>query len=175
MVRWTSHRNSGRKPIAARLLEPVMYCCLPIPSVHGGSLALIGPQTNSSSDQAWLSSAKAAPEPNAYRCNLRGRGSRQLGPMRRNMQTRTSARPLLGILAERTGLIAKKGPPRLCWPSAWCGQVTRYGGLGDREPEHEKLTMDSRRTPEKVLAGHLRDQTADLTRNPRTPTAPATI
>ena len=44
------------------------------------------------------------------------------------------------------GLIAKKGPPRLCWPSAWCGQVTRYRGLGDREPEHEKVAMYPRRT-----------------------------
>jgi hypothetical protein len=44
------------------------------------------------------------------------------------MQARVNLRPLLGILSERSGLIAKKGPPRLCWPSAWCWQVTRYGG-----------------------------------------------
>src|ERR1700674_5948911 len=143
-------------------------------SVRAGSLAPSGPQTNSSSAQDGLLSAKTAPELNAYRRNLRSRGSRELGPMGRNMQTRVSARPVLGILAERTGLIAKKGPPRLCWPSAWCGQVARYRGLGDREPEHEKLALDPRRTPEKVLTGHLCDQTPDLTGDPRTPAPPAT-
>ena len=72
------------------------------------------------------------------------------------MQASVSPRPLLGILAvaERTGLIAKKGPPRLCRPSAWRRQVTRYGGLGDCKPEHEKLAMDPWRTPEKVVTGH---------------------
>ena len=90
------------------------------------------------------------------------------------MQARVSPRPLLGILAERTGLIAKKGPPRLCWPSAWCGQVARYGGLGHGEAEHEKLAMDPWRTPQKVLTGHLCDQMADLAGDPRTPASPAT-
>ena len=91
------------------------------------------------------------------------------------MQARVYPRPLLGILAERTGLIAKKGLPRLRWPSAWCGQrVTRYGGLGDAEPEHEQLAMDPWRTPEKVLTGHPRHQMADLTGDPRTPTSPVT-
>jgi hypothetical protein len=90
------------------------------------------------------------------------------------MQVSVSLRPLFGILAECTGLIAKKGPPRLGWPSAWCRQVARHGGLRDAEPEHEKLAMDPWRTPEKVLTGHLCDQMADFTGNPRAPTAPAT-
>jgi hypothetical protein len=72
------------------------------------------------------------------------------------MQARVNPRPFLGILAERTGLIAKKDPPRLWGPSAWCWQVTRYGGLGDAEAEHEKLTTDSWRTPEKVLKKAIR-------------------
>ena len=90
------------------------------------------------------------------------------------MQDRISPRPLLGILAERTGLIAKKAPPRLGWPSGWCRQIARDGGLGNRVPEHEKLTVDSWRTPEKVLQGHLSYQIAPLTGDPRTPTSPAT-
>jgi hypothetical protein len=77
-------------------------------------------------------------------------------------------------VAERTGLIAKKGQPRLCWPSAWCGQVARYGGLGDAETEHEKLAMDPWSTPEKILTGHPREQTADLAGNPWTPSSPVT-
>lgn len=79
-------------------------------SVHSGSVAVGGPQTNSSSLQGGLLSAKATPEPNTYRSNLRNRGSYELGPIRLTMQARVNLRPLLGILAERTGLIAKKGP-----------------------------------------------------------------
>ena len=91
------------------------------------------------------------------------------------MQASVSVRPLLGILAQRTGLIAKKGPPRLCWPSAWCGQVARYGGLGDAETEHDKLAMNPWSTPEKILPGHPRDQTADFAGNPWTPSSPVTV
>ena len=78
------------------------------------------------------------------------------------------------VVAEGDGLIAKKCPPRLCWPSAWCGQVARYGGLGDSEAEHEKLAMNPWRTPEKILTGDLRDQSADLAGNPWTPSSPVT-
>ena len=77
-------------------------------------------------------------------------------------------------MTERHGLIAKKSPPRLSRPSASCGHVARYGGLGDAETEHQKFTMDPWRTPEKVLTGHPYDQMADFTGNPRAPTAPAT-
>jgi len=80
-------------------------------SVHSGSVAVGGPQTNSSSLQGGLLSAKATPKPNTYRSNLRNRGSYELGPIRLTMQARVNPRPLFGILAERTGLIAKKGPP----------------------------------------------------------------
>jgi hypothetical protein len=47
--------------------------------------------------------------------------------------------------------------------------------LREAEAEHQQFTVYSRRTPEKVLSGHPYDQMADLTRNPGTPTAPATI
>jgi hypothetical protein len=59
-----------------------------------------------------------------------------------------------------------------CWPSAWCWRVTRYGGLGDAEPEHEKFTMYPWRAPEKVLMGYPCNQMADLSADPRTPTSP---
>jgi hypothetical protein len=67
---------------------------------------------------------------------------------------------------QRTGLIAQEAPPRLGWPSGWCRQIARDGGLGNRVPEHEKLTVDSWRTPEKVLPGHLSYQIAHLTGDP---------
>ena len=100
----------------------------------------------------------------------------ELALVGRKMQASVCPRPLLGILAvtERDGLIAKKGPPRLPRPSASSRQVERHGGLGDAETEHQKLTMDPRRTPKEVLAGHLCDQLADFTGNPGSPAAPAT-
>ena len=141
--------------------------------MHSGSLALGGPQTDSSSVRGGRLASKAAPEPNTDRRNLRGRGSQELGPVGPNMQARVSPRPRLGILAKRTGLIAQEAPPRLGWPSAWCRQIARDGGLGNCVPEHEKLTMDPWSTPEKVLTGHSCDQNTDLTGNPRTSTSPA--
>ncbi len=177
----TTSSNRVQKPLPflpswARFLNTVAarYCGRPTLSVHSGALALGGPQTNSSSVQGELLSAKTAPEFNSYRSNLRSRGSHELDPIALTMQARVSPRPFFGILAERTGLIAKKGPPRLCWPSAWCRQVTRYGGLGDAEPEHKKFTMDPWRTPEKVLANHPCNQMADLTGDLRAPASPAT-
>jgi hypothetical protein len=38
--------------------------------------------------------------------------------------------------------------------------------LGNGEPEHEKLTVDPRCTPEKVLPAHLSDQIAHLVGDP---------
>jgi hypothetical protein len=137
-------------------------------------IALNGPQTNSSSVEGGLMMAKTATEPNSYRGNLRSGEFHELGPIGLTMEASVSPRPLLVILAEHTGLIAKKSPPQLCWPSACYRQVARHGGLGDAEAEHQKLTMDPWRTPEKVLTGHLGNQIADLTGNPVTPTSPAT-
>jgi hypothetical protein len=84
-------------------------------SVHSSSPALGGPQTNSSSIHGGLLSAKATPEPNTQHRNLRNRVSHELDPTGLTMQARVSPRSFLVILAERTGLIGKKGPPRLCW------------------------------------------------------------
>ena len=90
------------------------------------------------------------------------------------MRASVSIGPLLGRLAERTGLIAKKGPPRLSRPSVWCRQVARYRGLRDCETEHQKLAVNPWSTPEKILTDHPCDQTADLAGNPWTPASPAT-
>jgi hypothetical protein len=97
--------------------------------------------------------AKTATEPNSYLGNLRSGGFHQLGPIGLTMDASVSPRPLLVILAEHTGLIAKKSPPRMCWPSACYGHVARHGGLGDAETEHEKLTMDPWRAPRESSHG----------------------
>jgi hypothetical protein len=86
------------------------------------------------------------------RSSLRIRELHEIGRIGRNIRASVSVRPLLEILAERNGLIAKKGPPRLCWPPASCRHVARDGRLRDRETENEKFAMDPWRTPEKVLS-----------------------
>jgi hypothetical protein len=53
---------------------------------------------------------KAATEPNSYRGNLRSGGFPEFDPIGLTMEASVSPRPLLVIRAERTGLIAKKGP-----------------------------------------------------------------
>jgi len=130
--------------------------------VRHSAVALREAQVNSSSAQSELSLAHS---------NLRHHGSFARNPTGLTMQVSTSLRPLWGILAESTGLIAKKGPPRLFWLSAWCRQVARYCGLRNAETEHQKLAMDPWRTPEKVLTGHLCYQKANFTGDPRAPTA----
>src|SRR5713226_9247929 len=169
-----SHRDGDRQTIAACLLGSTKSRGEPRHSVHRGSLVLGGPPTDSSSVPGGRLAAKAAPEPNTYRCNLRSRKSHELGPIGPNMRARGSPRPRLRILAERASLIAQEASPRLGWPSAWCMHITRDGGLGDAETEHQKLTMDPWRTPDKVLTGHPGNQTANPTGNPWAPTSPAT-
>ena len=77
-------------------------------------------------------------------------------------------------MTEGHGLIANKSPPRLLRPSASCRHVARHGGLGGAETELQKFTVDPRRTPQKVLAGHPYDQVSDFAGNPRAPAAPTT-
>ena len=112
------------------------------------AIALSGSQINSSSAQGGLLLARS---------NLRRRGSYARNPTGLTMQVSVSLRPLFGIPAECSGLIAKKSPPRLSRPSASSGHVARHRCLGDAETEHQKFTMDPRRSPQKVLAGHLGD------------------
>jgi len=140
------------------------------------AIAVSGPQTDSSIVQGGLRSPKAATEPNPNHRNLRSSGSLELGPIGGTPWVSVFPRPFLVILAvtERRGLIAKKSPPRLVRPSASNRHVAGHGGLGNAETEHPKFTMDPWRSPQKVLVGHLCDQLADFTGNPRAPTAPAT-
>ena len=53
-----------RKTITAHFLETTRHCGQPMHSMHSALVALGGPQTNSSSLQSGLLSAKATPEPN---------------------------------------------------------------------------------------------------------------
>ena len=76
--------------IAIRLMETTKYCDEPRHSVHRGSLALGGPQTDSSSVPDRLLVAKAAPEAHTDRRNLRSRKSHELGPIGPNMRARGS-------------------------------------------------------------------------------------
>ena len=120
----------------------------------------------------WWPRPRLSPTPTAAICAVVDRMS--LAPIGANRRARGSQRPCLGILAKCSGLIAQEAPPRLGWLSARCRQITRDGGLGNGVSKHEKLTVDPRRTPEKVLPAHLSDQIAQLTGDPRTPTSPAT-
>ena len=83
-------------------------------AVRHSAIALSGSQTNSSNAQGGLL---------LVRSNLRRRRSYARRPTGLTMQVSVSLRPLFGILAECTGLIAKKNPPRLSRPSASCRQV----------------------------------------------------
>jgi hypothetical protein len=87
------------------------------------SIPINGAQTNTFNVQCRLRLRKAAPASHTDRCEWRNLGSLALGPVGFNMQASISPRSQLGILAERTGLIAKKSPPRLSRPSASCRQV----------------------------------------------------
>jgi hypothetical protein len=96
----------------------------------------------------------------------------------------TAYRPTSATPARKE--VTRRPTGRLCLPktlsgmtvgwscAAWCRQITRDGGLGNGVPQHEKLTVDPWSTPEKVLPGHLSDQIAHLTGDPRTPTSPTT-
>jgi hypothetical protein len=78
---WEPTVTEDGKTSTAYFMETTRHCGQPMPAVHSGSVALGGPQTNSSSLQGGLLSAKATPEPNTRRSNLRSRGSRELGPI----------------------------------------------------------------------------------------------
>jgi hypothetical protein len=63
-------------------------------SVHSGWVALGGSETNSSSVQRGLSSAKTTPKSNTHRCKLRSRGSHEIRP---DTQAHVFPRPFLGM------------------------------------------------------------------------------
>jgi hypothetical protein len=78
------------------------------------------------------------------------------------------------LVSEGERLIANKRPPRLSGTSVRGRQVAGYGRLGNLEPKHEQLAVDSRCTPKEVLPSHSIDQFADFARNPGTSASPAT-
>jgi hypothetical protein len=106
------------------------------------------------------------------RRNLRSRGFHEIDRIGCDRRASVSVSPFLGIImAERTGLIAKKGPPRLSRPSAWSRQVARYRGLRDAETEHETLVVlrgaPQRKFSRAIRAIRPRISTETLGRPPR--------
>jgi hypothetical protein len=156
--------RAARKRSASGLPGATRYGGGPPCAVCHTWIVLSGAQINSFSVQGELLLARS---------NLRSRGF-HIDRIGSDTRVRVFVRPFLGILSERTGLIAKKGPPRLSRPSVWCRQVARYRGLRDCETEHQKLAVNPWSTPEKILTGHPGDQTTELAGNPWTPASPAT-
>ncbi len=72
-------------------------------------------------------------------------------------------------------MIAQKGQPAFCrFRISWCfAHPAGSGSLGDIKAEHEKLTMNPRRSPGRILSDHPEDQILNLFRNPLS-TDPAT-
>ena len=65
------------------------------------------------------------------------------------------------------GVISKECPPRLRGRRGVTDHVFRDGGLGDGKAKLQKLPMNPRRTPQRVLPRHPSDQIADLPRHGR--------
>src|SRR5438132_6289875 len=59
---------------------------------------------------------------------------------------------------DSVSVVTKEGLPGLRWPISPRYHVLRDCRLGDLEAELQKLTMDVRRTPERVLETHSSDQ-----------------
>ena len=64
-------------------------------------------------------------------------------------------------------VISKECPPRLRGRRGVTDHVFRDGGLGDGKAKLQKLPMNPRRTPQRVLPRHPSDQIADLPRHGR--------
>ena len=64
-------------------------------------------------------------------------------------------------------MIAQKRPPALIRRSAVpSDDILRHSGLSDLEAELQKLAVDARRTPERVLNAHLLDQRTQICGRP---------
>jgi hypothetical protein len=70
-------------------------------------------------------------------------------------------------------MTAKEGLPSLQWPTLPRHHLFRDCRLGDVEAELQKLAVDVRRTPERVLETHSSDKVAHLFVDPRPATAKA--
>src|SRR5688572_13415012 len=67
---------------------------------------------------------------------------------------------------DRVRVIAKEGFPRLRRSIRSRHHVLRHCRLGDVEAEFQKLTMDVRSTPERVLEAHSSDQVTQFLGDP---------
>src|SRR5258708_16741666 len=105
-------------------METTKYCGEPRHSVHRGSFVPGGLQTDYSSVRGGRLAAKAAPEPDTDRRNLRSRGLHELGPIGANRRARRFPPPPLRILAERASFVAQEAPPPLASPSPRCQPIT---------------------------------------------------
>jgi hypothetical protein len=77
-------------------------------------------------------------------------------------------------MAEGEDLIVDKSAPRLSRPPAGRWHIARYGGLRDREPEHQQLAMNPWCSPQKILTRHADDELANLSGDSGPSTAPTT-
>ena len=124
-MRWTSHRNGDRKTITVFFLETTRHCGQLMHLRHSGSVAPGRLQTNSSSLQSGLLSAKATPELNTRRSNLRSRGSvahprenshrpsvrSVAGPFRKPLGTHLASDQMSDISTARPGCFGARAKP----------------------------------------------------------------
>src|SRR6202049_4159187 len=66
--------------------------------------------------------------------------------------------------SDTVGMIAKERPPALGWRVSSLGHVLGHAGLSDIDAELEELSMDPRRSPQRIGNAHLADKLAYLRR-----------
>jgi hypothetical protein len=113
--------------INEHFLETARHCGQPIHSVHYG----LG-RTGRTADYFFEPSGRAVGQGHARAQHLPQQPAQPLIPRAWPNRTDVFARSLLGILAERAGLIAQTGPLRLARPPALCRQLAVTQLLGRR-------------------------------------------
>src|ERR1035437_1826758 len=71
---------------------------------------------------------------------------------------------------DAVGMIMKERLPPLRWRASSPGHILGNAGLSDLDTELEQLSMDPRRSPQRIGGAHLADQLAYFQRH-RRPTA----
>src|SRR6202166_5118093 len=71
---------------------------------------------------------------------------------------------------DTVGMIMKKRLPPLRWRASSPGHILGHTRLSDIDPELEQLSMDPRRSPERVPKAHSSDQVSNLPIDPRSAT-----
>jgi hypothetical protein len=72
-------------------------------------------------------------------------------------------------MAAMSGVVAQKGAPSLTWRPAALGHVFGDARLRDCKPELEQFTMNTRRSPKRVLHAHQSDQRPEVRLDLRPP------